>query len=53
MRGLDRQLRVWLAGNVAGPLSLYWFDTDLTRHVAGTNHVHAVLEVSMHRTGLV
>ncbi len=38
MRGLDRQLRVWLTGNVAGPLLLYLCHTDLTRHMSGVPH---------------
>lgn len=38
MRGLDRQLRVWLTGNVAGPVLLYLCHTDLTRHLSGAFH---------------
>ena len=52
MRGLDRQLRVWLAGNVAGPLILYWFDTDLTKHLSGTIHTPRCFKESPHRDGL-
>ncbi|KAL3139572.1 hypothetical protein ABBQ38_003892 [Trebouxia sp. C0009 RCD-2024] len=31
----DRQLTVWFAGNVGGPVVLYYFKTDLTSHVKG------------------
>ena len=41
MRGVNRQLRVWLCGNVLGPLLLWWFDTDLTLRAEGTIVCHA------------
>ena len=53
MRGFDRQLRVWLTGNVAGPLLLWWFDTDLTLHMAGELHERVGLRFGLCRRVLV